>query len=175
MTESSEGLHALDAVRGFALLAGIVFHASLSFLPGPAPLWIVGDVERSASLGVLFYVLHIFRMTAFFLIAGFFGRTVLHRQGMGGFVRDRLKRIALPLVVFWPILIAGIVSAAWFVAYTLRRRAWLGVVAAGWMVTSITMAFYIGSVTFILLIGLGILLWMAVPGFVMLRLASKAA
>lgn len=123
MMENSERLHALDAVRGFALLAGIVFHASLSFLPGPAPLWIVGDVERSVSLGVLFYVLHIFRMTAFFLIAGFFGRLMLHRRGMGAFVRDRLKRIALPLVVFWPILIMGILGASWWGATVMAKGA----------------------------------------------------
>ena len=29
-----ERLHALDAVRGFALLLGIVLHATLSFMPG---------------------------------------------------------------------------------------------------------------------------------------------
>ena len=28
----AERLHALDAVRGFALIAGIFFHASVSFL-----------------------------------------------------------------------------------------------------------------------------------------------
>lgn len=77
--------------------------------------------------------------------------------------------------VLIPCVIFALQGAAWFVAYTLRRRAWLGVVAAGWMVTSIAMAFYVGSITFMLLIGLGILLWMAVPGFVMMRLASKAA
>ncbi|MDP3869974.1 acyltransferase family protein [Phenylobacterium sp.] len=123
MTEVSDRLHALDAVRGFALLAGVVFHASMSFLPGTAPLWIVGDVERSASLGVLSYVLHVFRMTAFFLIAGFFGRMMLHRKGGGGFVRDRLKRIALPLVVFWPILIVGVVGAAWWGAVVMAKGA----------------------------------------------------
>ncbi len=30
-------LHALDAVRAFALLLGVVFHAGFSFLPGLPP------------------------------------------------------------------------------------------------------------------------------------------
>ncbi len=31
--QSPERLHALDAVRGFALMLGIVFHSTMSFLP----------------------------------------------------------------------------------------------------------------------------------------------
>jgi uncharacterized membrane protein YeiB len=30
-----ERLHALDAVRGFALLLGIILHATVSFIPAP--------------------------------------------------------------------------------------------------------------------------------------------
>jgi peptidoglycan/LPS O-acetylase OafA/YrhL len=110
--DPGERLHALDAVRGFALLAGIVFHATVSFLPARAgvPLWIVMDNERSVALGLLFHVLHIFRMTTFFLIAGFFAHMMFQRKGAGGFIRDRLKRIAVPLIAGWPILFAAIVA-----------------------------------------------------------------
>jgi glucans biosynthesis protein C len=104
----SERLHALDAVRAGALLLGVVFHASLSFLPNPQ-IWFVRDVQ-SVELGVFFFVAHIFRMTLFFLIAGFFARMLLERRGVGGFVRDRAKRILLPLTVFWPILFGAIVA-----------------------------------------------------------------
>jgi len=109
---ASERLHALDAVRGFALIAGIVFHASVSFLPGPkgVPLWIVTDSQPSVVLGVTFHVLHIFRMTIFFLIAGFFAHLSFHRRGARGFIADRAKRIAVPLLVGWPILFAAIVA-----------------------------------------------------------------
>lgn len=112
-TTGGERLHALDAVRGFALLAGVVFHATLSFMPG-LPIWPKMDNDPSVTLGVVFYVLHIFRMATFFLLAGFFARMLLQRRGVGGFVLDRLKRIAVPLVVGWPIVISGIVAAlAW--------------------------------------------------------------
>jgi hypothetical protein len=106
----SERLHALDAVRGGALLAGVVFHATVSFLPTPPgiPVWIVMDRERSLTLAVLFHLLHTFRMTTFFLIAGFFAHLMVQRRGVGGFVRDRLRRIGIPLVVGWPILIVAI-------------------------------------------------------------------
>lgn len=104
-----ERLHGLDAVRGFALLGGVALHATMSFLPGQQ-LWIVKDAAESVELGVLFYVLHIFRMALFFLLAGFFGRMLFQRRGAGGFIADRLKRIALPLVSFWPIVLTGIIA-----------------------------------------------------------------
>jgi peptidoglycan/LPS O-acetylase OafA/YrhL len=104
----AERLHALDAVRAGALLLGVLLHATMSFLPGQQ-VWAVRD-EESTALGVLFFVTHMFRMSLFFLIAGFFARMSLHRKGLGAFVRDRLKRIAVPLVAFWPILFASIVA-----------------------------------------------------------------
>ncbi|MEI9995186.1 MAG: acyltransferase family protein [Rhizomicrobium sp.] len=115
MTDTSpERLHALDAARGFALLLGIVFHATLSFLPTPpgASLWMVMDNQRSLTLAATFHVLHIFRMTAFFLIAGFFAHMSFHRKGARRFVLDRLKRIGIPLLVGWPILFAAIIAVS---------------------------------------------------------------
>ena len=76
-----ERLHALDAVRGLALMAGIAFHATMSFLPGFRELsWPISDIETSTSMGVFFYIVHIFRMATFFLVAGFFARPLLMRS-----------------------------------------------------------------------------------------------
>lgn len=105
----TERLHALDAVRGFALILGVFFHAAMSYLPGWG-MWIVNDTAQSQVLGVTWFTLHIFRMSLFFLLAGFFGRLLFHRRGAAGFVRDRLKRIGLPLVGFWPFSIASIIA-----------------------------------------------------------------
>lgn len=110
-SNQSERLHALDAVRGGALLLGVAFHASMSFLPG-AQVWLVMDNERSAAMSVLFFGLHVFRMATFFLIAGFFGRMLLERRGVKSFLADRARRIALPLVVFWPLLFTAIMAVA---------------------------------------------------------------
>jgi peptidoglycan/LPS O-acetylase OafA/YrhL len=109
---SSERLHALDAVRGAALLLGIAFHATLSFLPGSHQIWPAEDIHRSAALAVTFFSLHVFRMTTFFLIAGFFAHLTFHKRGAKAFIKDRLKRIGVPLVVGWPFLFAAIVGAS---------------------------------------------------------------
>jgi glucan biosynthesis protein C len=109
-------LHGLDAVRGYALLLGIVFHATASFLPGPQ-VWPVADTHRSLTLAGIFFISHMFRMTTFFLIAGFFAHLVIEKRGVAAFVRDRAKRIALPLVVGWPILFPAILAAIVYGAY----------------------------------------------------------
>jgi len=102
-----ERLHALDAVRGYALLLGIVLHATMSFLPAPTRIWMIQDGHPSLTLGVLFFVIHVFRMTTFFLIAGFFAHMSFQRRGAFGFIRDRLQRIAVPLLVGWPMVFAA--------------------------------------------------------------------
>jgi ABC-type multidrug transport system ATPase subunit/peptidoglycan/LPS O-acetylase OafA/YrhL len=98
-------LHALDAVRGFALLLGVAFHAALSFMPGwPPGIWAMVDTSPSPFLADAAFVAHIFRMSLFFLLAGFFARLLHQRLGTGGFCRNRLLRIGLPLVAGWVVL-----------------------------------------------------------------------
>ena len=101
---ASERLHALDALRGGALLLGIVLHAAMSFVPATPRFWFIQDTHPSLLLGLLTFTIHVFRMTTFFVMAGFFARMGLHRRGAQGFVRDRLQRIGLPLVIGWPII-----------------------------------------------------------------------
>lgn len=97
--------HYLDAVRAFALLLGVAFHASMSFVPGMLPgLWPTVDTHPSVALGQLFFISHIFRMSLFFLIAGFFARMLYQRDGLRGFCANRGKRIAVPLIVGWVVL-----------------------------------------------------------------------
>ena len=60
---------------------------------------------------MLFYGIHLFRMTAFFLIAGLFAHMMLARRGSFGFARDRFMRITGPLLAFWFPVMAGIITA----------------------------------------------------------------
>jgi peptidoglycan/LPS O-acetylase OafA/YrhL len=96
-------LHALDAVRGGALVLGILFHAGHAYLPGD-PFWVVVDPERSATMSAMVFTIHTFRMTTFFLIAGLFGHMSLERLKLKKFALNRLTRIAVPLVVGWLVL-----------------------------------------------------------------------
>ncbi|WP_420480164.1 acyltransferase family protein [Brevundimonas sp. FT23028] len=108
-THSPERLHGLDALRGGALLLGVVLHASLSFFP--QQIWIAGDSQTSIGAAWLFFGIHLFRMTAFFLIAGLFAHMMIARKGGLGFAKDRAIRITGPLLAFWFPVMAGIVTA----------------------------------------------------------------
>ncbi|HVU26110.1 MAG TPA: acyltransferase family protein [Opitutus sp.] len=106
----SSRLDYLDATRAFALVLGVVFHASLSFLPFFIG-WAVQDVSTSPAIGWFMTVSHSFRMETFFLLAGFFGCMTLHRKGVAEFIRSRAIRLGVPFVVGWfllrPLLVAG--------------------------------------------------------------------
>jgi ABC-type multidrug transport system ATPase subunit len=104
---AQDRFHALDAARAFALLLGIVLHATMSFfLPIPAV-----DVSQSTTLGVTFYVIHIFRMSIFYFIAGFFAHMMFHRRGARAFVKDRAKRILVPMTAGWLVLAPPTIAA----------------------------------------------------------------
>jgi glucan biosynthesis protein C len=65
----------------------------------------------------VFFVIHVFRMALFFLIAGFFAHLLFHRRGLKSFVRDRTNRILWPMLLGWallaPLTLAPILLAAW--------------------------------------------------------------
>jgi glucan biosynthesis protein C len=114
-TGAGPRLDHLDAARAFALLLGVVFHASLSFLPFFMG-WAVQDVSTSPLVAGFFLVSHSFRMALFFLLAGFFSQGMLRRQGTGGFLRSRAIRIGGPFVAGWfllrPLVVSGWVMGA---------------------------------------------------------------
>ncbi|MBU1345778.1 MAG: acyltransferase family protein [Alphaproteobacteria bacterium] len=114
-THRPERLHGLDALRGGALLLGLLLHAAMAYIP--APIWIATDLTASTGASAVFFVIHLFRMTTFFLIAGLFGHMMLERRGWMKFALDRLSRIGGPLVIFWGLVFAGIIAVLlWKVA-----------------------------------------------------------
>ena len=54
------------------------------------------------------YVIHLFRMSLFMMLAGYFGRMVLQRRGPGRYLKDRALRIGLPVIVFWPVAVGSL-------------------------------------------------------------------
>ena len=55
-------------------------------------------------------------MTTFFVLAGFFARLLLQKRdgNVGAFLGNRLKRVGIPLVAFWPLVLAAIIAVAIF-------------------------------------------------------------
>jgi len=111
----AERLHGLDALRGGALMLGLVLHAAMAYIP--QPIWIATDQSAAPGAGVVFFVIHLFRMTTFFLIAGLFAHMMIARRGWLKFAIDRASRIGGALAIFWGLVLAGIIAVLlWRVA-----------------------------------------------------------
>lgn len=98
------------------------------------------------------------------------GMTNLVIVGIVGLVAWRQQSWETWLI--YGAVVYALQGAAWAVAYTLMKRFWLGLVAAGWFATSLAMAAVTGdAATYVLISGLGLLLWMLIPGLVLVRQA----
>ena len=83
------------------MLLGLVLHSAV-FTATYAPV----RTDLGEDLLYLIYdFIHTFRMPAFFFIAGFFAAMLFQKYGAGGLVSHRLKRVLLPLVIFWPLTV----------------------------------------------------------------------
>src|SRR5262249_25552570 len=76
-------LGAIDALRGGAMLLGIVLHAAISYMPSRMPglAWGVYEQETNWVFDVVFWWIHGFRLPLFFLIAGFFTGQAYESRG----------------------------------------------------------------------------------------------
>ena len=78
--------------------------------------------------------------------------------------------------LYHPIVVCMFQGVAWYVAWMIRRRAWLGAASLGWFATTIVCGLLINHAGYFLLtLGTALLVLMALPGYVMLRTAAKPA
>lgn len=98
--------HDLDALRATAMLLGIALHGALAYATLP---WVVNDSRQDAFFDTFFSAVHGFRMPLFFMISGFFTAMLWRKRGLSSLIKQRAKRILLPLAIFLiPIQIASI-------------------------------------------------------------------
>ena len=88
--------HGLDFVRASMMMLGVVLHTALVYQEN---WWIYQDPDRVPWAGGLVSMIHVFRMSAFFVMAGFFGAMLHERRGTAVFLRHRFVRIVIPLIV----------------------------------------------------------------------------
>ncbi len=94
--------HDLDALRGVAMLLGILLHAGTFLVP--IDFWPVHDAwawetaPEANVYGWLLSAIHGFRMPLFFLLSGFFTAMLWQARGMRRLMQQRLERLGLPLL-----------------------------------------------------------------------------
>lgn len=96
--------HYLDNLRAFAMLAGVLLHVGIGFSVVATEFWPFANKTSSIFFDYWLWVLHTFRMPLFFLIAGFFAHYLVEHRGLKNFIKNRGLRIAVPFVIFWPLM-----------------------------------------------------------------------
>ncbi|WP_331007161.1 hypothetical protein [Vitreimonas sp.] len=80
------------------------------------------------------------------------------------------------LWLYHPIVVCMFQGVAWFVAWSILRRPWLAIVAAGWFVATVGLGVVFGDIgAYLLILSATLILLMAVPGWVIWRGAKTAA
>lgn len=102
--QASTRLYYMDNLRALAMLAGVFFHAALGYSPMMHSVWPSADQQNHWLFDVFAWGIHVFRMPVFFVMAGFFCALLLNKNGGKVFLKNRLLRIALPIVIFLPLL-----------------------------------------------------------------------
>ncbi len=88
--------HYWDSLRAALMLLGIPYHVALSYRPGQQ--WIVRSDEGVAGFAQLAEFIHLFRMPAFFVIAGYFAAMLLTRREPYAWLKGRFTRLGIPFL-----------------------------------------------------------------------------
>ncbi len=107
MQDSSSRVHYLDNLRALAMLLGVFLHGALAYARPAQTVWLATDTRSSMLVDASIWFIHLFRMSLFFLISGYFASLTMGRWGKGKFLAKRLIRIGIPLLLFYPLLLVA--------------------------------------------------------------------
>jgi glucans biosynthesis protein C len=88
----------IDTLRVLLTILVVAHHAGQAYGP-TGGTWPIFNEQRAAILGPFFSVNAAFFMGLFFLLAGYFLPATYDRKGTWPFLRDRLLRLGLPLLI----------------------------------------------------------------------------
>jgi glucans biosynthesis protein C len=116
--------HSLDALRATLMTLGLVLHTAINYTVTPIGVWPYKDPSTNIGFDLLFFFIHLFRMPAFFVTAGFFAALLYQRRGRSSMLRNRIRRVLLPLLMAYMTIIPFVILGFGF---TIK-----GGGAAGW-------------------------------------------
>ena len=89
------------------MMLGVFLHAGLAYAQPAQEVWLATDRYGSVVIDASIWFIHLFRMSLFFLLSGYFGALLVGRKGVKKFLWNRTLRVAIPMVVFFPFLLAA--------------------------------------------------------------------
>jgi hypothetical protein len=111
------------------------------------------------------------------LNAAFAGAGIANLVLCSVFALVALRERSQTIWLLYPVTLSVVFGAAWYVAFMVRRRAWHGLVSAGWYATAVGLGVLVSTgdvATYVLAIAVALLVLMALPGAVMMRAAVKS-
>lgn len=81
------------------------------------------------------------------------------------------RKQSLEIWELYGCIVFALQGSGWLIAYLLRKQIWLLAVGLGWFASAIVSSYYIGTTTYILICAVSLFGLMALPGFIMMRLA----
>jgi glucan biosynthesis protein C len=112
--------HYWDTLRAALMLLGIPYHAALAFQAGG---WIVVTHHHALALDYGAEAIHLFRMPAFFVVAGYFAALSLTKYTPRHWFRARLKRLGIPFLASLATIIPALDIACYLGDHTLAGAA----------------------------------------------------
>ena len=148
------------------------------------PAWRIGYVLWAAGVAAMVVISLVLKQrlpgasgaTARAIGAAWGGTGISMLAACGGMLIGAF-RIGNPNLVLWifPIVLFTLYGAGWGVAYAARRRGWFAWIALGCFLTAGVEGVLLATPHQWLVLSLGLLAWVAVPGAVILRPASARA
>ena len=83
MENKNQRMHGLDTYRAVLMILGVVLHTAVVY-----------------GFDKIIDSIHTFRMPGFFLLSGYFGALLWYRRGVEMMVKNRIRRLCLPFLVF---------------------------------------------------------------------------
>jgi glucans biosynthesis protein C len=89
----------VDVIKVFLTCLVVAHHAGQAYGP-TGGVWVVSDTAKASWLGQFFFINASYMMGLYFFISGYFMVFSLNRKTNAQFIKDRLVRLGIPLLVF---------------------------------------------------------------------------
>lgn len=149
---------------------------------GPLGQMVLGFAPTVLFLGLVFYVIWRDRKSKQSGVAARALNAVFTGAGIANLVMAFVFAYGAHATgdfVIWlyhPVVVCMFQGVAWFVAWVIRRRAWVGLVSLGWFATTIACGVLIlNTAWYLFVLGVALLACMALPGYAIMRVAKNAA
>lgn len=113
------------------MMLGVFLHAGLAYAQPAREVWLATDRYGSVAIDASIWFIHLFRMSLFFLLSGYFAALLVSRKGVKKFLWNRTLRIAIPMLAFFPFLV-GAMTLVIVMALSMdyEKRGLMGLIAA---------------------------------------------